>query len=558
MGKQKEVDALVGVRLGNYEIEAFIEKGGMGSVYRAVHPELGKKAAVKVLSKEVADTGNATDRFVVEAKLVARIDHRNVINVFDFGKLDDGRLYYTMEYVKGQTLTEILETRGRLPPAEVISYLEPICAALQVAHDMGVVHRDLKPDNIMVIGDDPRELRVLDFGIAKLLESTDTDSLNTTMGTVMGTPLFIAPEQAGGQIDRICPATDLYSLGVILYLMLSGETPFFDKAVGILMAMHIKDAPPLLLDKAPDVPPGIARLVHRCLAKAPEDRPTSAREIADVYAALLDGAEAVADNTSPGADEKQEQRFDVTGPTIAAPTTRSLSAKKPKEVAETTMGRSTGEMTDKVVGRSSGIARLAMAMGAAVLLAVVAYFAWPTRPVPQISRAPRVATAAPLSGSPPKKAAPKKPPPAGPQRKVKVKVVGGAASCQLRAGQGAAIKKSAPCEYQVPNDAKVTLQVTSSGLKPYEQSFTAGADLSIALQIDSAKKRLVRASEAHSDAPAKHAAPAVAEKQPPKKKRKKRRKRRGKTSKPAPQTPAKKPPTDKKRSPIGEGVMNID
>ena len=564
MGSKQARDDLIGAQIGNYVVKEVIGHGGMGTVYRAVHPKIGKHVAMKVLSDDIAKLGNAAARFEVEAKLVARINHRNVIEIFDYGSLDDGRLYYTMAMIEGRSLTDVLEEKGRLTPAEALTFLQPICAALQAAHDLGVVHRDLKPDNIMVLDGETMEVKVLDFGIAKLLESTDTQSLNTTMGTVMGTPMFIAPEQASGLIDHICPATDLYSLGVMLYMMLSGEPPLFHEAVGILMAMHIKDEPPPLRDKAPAVPESIARLVHRCLAKDPLDRPVSAKVIADDYASLLEGGkEAAVDDREPAsrvADEDNMQMVEVTGPTIASPT-GPPSTDTSRGLMDTTMGGSSGEVSVTTLGlRTSDVPRLVMAAGVAVILGVLGFLIWPSgKEIPPVMEAAHPAPAAALVAASKSKTAL----PAFPPRNVRVEVAGAKASCRLQVATGAAIKRDAPCEFQVKQGAEVRLEVMAQGLRPFKESFTANADRKLALVVDIARKQLTRSPKTPPRTPAKAQPSSEIEKQQAKRAatwhRKKNRRRHKKAGKPpAPGPPEKKTEPKKKPSRIGEGVMNID
>jgi len=225
-------------------------------------------------------------RFLTEGRVLAKMQHRNIVEIFDFGRTAEGRLFYLMELLQGQDLQEVMNQRGAMSPGEVLPILEQICAGLQTAHDKGVVHRDLKPANILVLDEEPLAVKLLDFGLAKLLEDQDPEVKATATGMVVGTPLFIAPEQAAGERNRISPSTDLYSLGVILYWMLSGKPPFYSDAPGSLMLMHITAPPPPLQQAAPSVPAALAQLVEECLEKEPLDRPGSAREVAARFAAI--------------------------------------------------------------------------------------------------------------------------------------------------------------------------------------------------------------------------------------------------------------------------------
>ena len=281
-------DELVGRKVGNYELKKLLGRGGMGLVYLAEHPRIGRKVAVKVMSSAFSQLPHAAERFEAEAKLITRVCHPNIIEIYDFGSLDDGSLYYVMELLSGRELAEVLREHGRLGARQAVPYVEQICAGLQAAHDLGVVHRDLKPENIFVLDGEPLVVKILDFGIAKLLEDGGEGGGGLTKtGMVMGTPLYIAPEQAAGEPHRISALTDVYSLGAVLYRVLGGVTPFVDSAPGRLIASHITKEPPPLSEHEPGVPAGVAELVHRCLSKEPEDRPGSAAEVAREYRSRL-------------------------------------------------------------------------------------------------------------------------------------------------------------------------------------------------------------------------------------------------------------------------------
>jgi serine/threonine protein kinase len=258
----------------------------MGTVYLAEHRSTREQVAIKVISPWLACSPEAVRRFEAEARAVMRIDHPNVIRISGYDRRTDGRLYQVMELLDGCELSELLERRPRWSARETAPLVRQICAGLQAAHDHAVIHRDLKPANIFIQRTEPLALKVLDFGISKLLDSKEWGRLTAT-GVVLGTPLFIAPEQALGDTGRVGPRTDLYSLGVILYSMLCGEPPFVDVALGTLLAMHINDPPPPLVDRHPGVPVEVARVVHRCLEKDPERRPRSARDLAAEFSAAV-------------------------------------------------------------------------------------------------------------------------------------------------------------------------------------------------------------------------------------------------------------------------------
>ncbi len=261
-----------------YVVEKLIGRGGFGAVYGARHTRLNQPVAIKVLRRATADDPETVERFEREARTVARLRCENIVHVHDSGELPDGRLYYVMERVPGESLAALLQD-GPLPPRRAAHIAGQICRALEVAHAAGVVHRDLKPENVMVeltpTGDD--RVRVLDFGIARV---TTEDTL-TEPGVLLGTPAAIAPEVWQG-----APATaaaDLYALGVMLFHMLTGRPPFTASEPVGLMYQHVQEPAPALELDAPDTL-GLATLVSRLLAKAPEDRPADAREVRDVLA----------------------------------------------------------------------------------------------------------------------------------------------------------------------------------------------------------------------------------------------------------------------------------
>ncbi|HRI71204.1 MAG TPA: serine/threonine-protein kinase, partial [Polyangium sp.] len=206
--------------VGEYRIERKIGEGGFGAVYSAVHPVIGKSAAIKVLSPQFSADPVMVSRFISEARAVNQIRNRGIIDIFAFGKLDDGRQYYIMELLEGKTLEEYLRERGRLRPAEALPLLRQIGRALDAAHAAGIAHRDMKPENVFLVFDEDGTIlpKLLDFGIAKLLG--DSQQSKTRTGTPMGTPLYMSPEQCRGkQVDH---RTDIYSFGVMTHVMLTG------------------------------------------------------------------------------------------------------------------------------------------------------------------------------------------------------------------------------------------------------------------------------------------------------------------------------------------------
>ena len=277
---------LVGEQIGNYRVISQLARGGMGAVYVAEHPEIGRRVAIKVMHTPLDGDSVDAKRFLFEARAAASISHPNVIDIYDFGRLADGRPYHVMELLQGHVLGVEMGRLGKMSAAQVLPYVQQICAALQAAHNLGIVHRDLKPENIFVLAGPGPALKVLDFGIAK--SNTWSDSTLTSKGNIVGTPLVIAPEQAASDNSEITCRADLYSLGVIIYWMLAGEPPFAQDAPAVLLARHILTPPRPLAQVEPSVSAEVADLVDRCLEKEPELRPESARQLAQGLALAVD------------------------------------------------------------------------------------------------------------------------------------------------------------------------------------------------------------------------------------------------------------------------------
>jgi len=261
---------------GKYRLERKLGEGGMGAVYLASHTKFEKKLAVKLLHQDPTKDPTLGVRFRREANAAARIDHPNVVQVSDFGETADGHLYMVMELVKGDSLRQLLTTEPRFTPERVTHLLRQICAALYVAHRAGVVHRDLKPENIMVeMLDGQERVRVLDFGIAKL---KDESSGLTAMGQIVGTPFYMSPEQWRG--EAVDHRADVYSLGAMLYEMLSGQVPLRADTLPALMYKHLYEIPPPLTAICA-VSESLCEVVMRALEKSPASRQQSVLDLAD-------------------------------------------------------------------------------------------------------------------------------------------------------------------------------------------------------------------------------------------------------------------------------------
>ncbi len=259
-----------GTVIGSYAIQTLIASGGGGMVYRAQHSLLGRKAAVKVLRREIATSPEAVARFLREAQVVNLIRHPNIVDISEFGQLPDGRRYFVMELLDGSDLATILKRRGRLAPAEILEILGPLCSALEAAHAAGIVHRDLKASNVGFAQVNGKNvLKLLDFGIAKLLRPDPDTIALSTFGTRLGTPCAMAPEQIRG--DPLDHRVDIYSLGVLVYQLLTGRYPFSANSVQELDRLHLEGSPPRPSHAAP-VPVAFDPLVLRCMEKDPSRR----------------------------------------------------------------------------------------------------------------------------------------------------------------------------------------------------------------------------------------------------------------------------------------------
>jgi serine/threonine-protein kinase len=247
-----------------YELEELVGRGGMSSVYRAHDSLLERYVALKVLHEQYSKDEDFVERFKREARSVAQLQHPNIVTVIDRGE-QDGRQYIVFEYVEGENLKELVVRRGRLEVREALEIAIEVARALGFAHEHGLVHRDVKPQNVLLNGDG--RAKVTDFGIAR---SLDVEQGVTQTGTVLGTSNYIAPEQASGK--HVDQHSDVYSLGVVLYEMLTGELPFPGESFVAVALKHVNEAPPSVVDVRGDIPPRVAEAVDRALEKEPKRR----------------------------------------------------------------------------------------------------------------------------------------------------------------------------------------------------------------------------------------------------------------------------------------------
>jgi serine/threonine-protein kinase len=345
-------DPRIGTRIGGYEIETFLGRGGMGVVYKARHLRLGRMVALKVLAPELAADENFRTRFVRESQMAASIDHPNVIPVYDADEVD-GDLFLAMRYVDGTDLKQIIETHGALDPDKALSVLSQIAGALDAAHAKGLIHRDVKPGNVLVgLADTGSEhVYLTDFGLTK--HSSSHSGLTAT-GAFVGTIDYIAPEQIEGK--SIDARTDIYALGCVLYELLTGQVPFKKDADVAVMYAHLMDPRPKVTEANPALPVAVDAVLDKAMARDPDDRYSTASAMATDLGAAL--AAAVAPVEVP--------RVSAVPAPPAAPAQPAVQEPIQEPVPTAGQERASRPLSTKM---------LALGVAGLVLVAAIAYFA---------------------------------------------------------------------------------------------------------------------------------------------------------------------------------------
>jgi serine/threonine-protein kinase len=363
--------------IGHYRLHQVLGRGGMGTVYQAVHTDLGQHVAVKVLSPLLTRDPDALRRFFTEARVLGRLEHPGIVKVFDYGTLPDGTVYMMMEHLRGETLHQRLQRMvGRLPLSEALRLCRHIGQALLAAHAAGVVHRDVKPGNVFIIPDPEmgagERTKLLDFGVAKLLSASglcDGSAPSTAMGLLMGTPAYMSPEQCRGQ--EVDARTDVYSLGVLLFRMVTGQLPFPGANDADIFGGHLHQEPPRLRSIVPSLPIELDELVQAMLRKDRATRPDM-QQVMRRLCALEEAEEA--DQTLLGGPPPLglQARLHPTGPAqTAAPPEEASGAYAEMALSEVAPG------PRPEPGSRNGAWSLAAAWaGAAVLAGGVAGLAW--------------------------------------------------------------------------------------------------------------------------------------------------------------------------------------
>ncbi len=315
--------------LGPYRVGETIGRGGMGSVYQAVHEKTGEQVAVKLIAASVADDIRFRRRFQVEIDTLKRLKHPNIVTLIGYGE-EQGQLFYSMEWVRGETLQQRLKREKRLAWPESLNLGIDVCSALRYAHNFGVIHRDLKPANLMFAEDGSP--KIVDFGIAKLFGNAE----QTVAGSVLGTADYMAPEQAGDG-GVISPRTDLYALGNVLYACFAGRSPFAGRSMTrVIEALH-REAPAPLDIVVPDLPIEIVRLVHDLLEKDPENRPPTALAVMNRMMAIRAGLNRQAATVKQLPDDAPEDKLTNPGTAVRAKSDTSIKTDQPTSAESPTI-----------------------------------------------------------------------------------------------------------------------------------------------------------------------------------------------------------------------------
>lgn len=368
-------------QIGPYLVVRKLGEGGMGAVYEAVHQVIRRRVAIKVLHPESGQGADSINRFLNEARAANLIGHPGLVQITDFGNLPDGSGFLVMEYLAGETLSSRLkDSGGKLPPEEAVQICVEISSALAACHKKNIIHRDLKPGNVMLAPDPAmatgERLKVLDFGLAKLSEVLEAAFVQTHSAAVLGTPLYMSPEQCEGA-GRVDAKTDVYALGCILYELLSGRPPFLGEGTGQVIGQHLFKQPQPLAELAPGLPAALCDLVMRLLVKSKDERPTM-RETQKALEALA------AELPKPRRRESAEPSGAVTADTL------------PELGIASTLGQGAGQPSASLSKRRPS--RQTLAVAAAAFVGLIALFfvvrlaftprAAPPSPAPVVAAGP--------------------------------------------------------------------------------------------------------------------------------------------------------------------------
>ena len=496
----KELQA--GDVVGEYRIEGKLGEGGFGAVFSALHPVIGKHAAIKVLSRQFSANPQMVSRFIAEARAVNQIRHRNIIDIFAFGQLADGRQYYVMELLDGTPFDKYLAANKRLTLAQALPILRGITRALDAAHGKGILHRDLKPENIYLVFDEDGgvQAKLLDFGLVKLL-STSGDASGgagehkTKTGTPMGTPYYMSPEQCRGKdVDR---GTDIYAFGALVFEVLTGQVPFNGDSPMDVLLKHMTQDPPFASVVCPEVPPQLDEPIRRMLAKEPSARPASVGEALDSLvtagnaAGALTGAAPLPPPSNPTLGDRAHSHT-ATGPTIESmPVPRHVSVVTGGDASPNGNTFLASEADVAPVRRSR--ARLGVAVVAVLGLVVGAVVAFSVLRGPATASAGRgivgpattratagsgVASSAPTAGT----AATSATIIDAPIPDVELRIEGAPKDAVVK--DGARELGIAPGPFKLKSGAPVTLTVSAKGFKPKDVQVTPTSSTTVRVALE--------------------------------------------------------------------------
>ena len=470
----------------------------MGAVYLAEHPGIGRRVAVKVLHKNYTRDEHLLARFLNEARAANAIRHPNIIEILDSGMLADGTPFLVMELLEGESLGTRLRQNGALPIATAVDFAYQTASALGAAHAKGIVHRDLKPDNLFVVPDphdSHRErVKVLDFGIAKLQQGSVADSVKTRTGTLMGTPIYMSPEQCRGT-RAVDHRSDIYSLGVIFYEMLVGQPPFVSEGFGDLVNMHLNVPPASARSKRAEIPLAVDALVLKMLSKNPEDRYADMTEVQGALKAS-GGSQFTVRGSSPDL-----------GKPHAKPSVTQTSP-----MGDTTFSTGSGERieAEMVVGGRGGRGKKVM-MGVVAAAAIVGGFFWW-----QSSESPKPPTKVAVTPAPVRPTPPVTPPPpvtptptptphpvVAQAKKVEVRLASIPAGAKVVDNVDGQLLGLTPLVLTRPRGGTLTLRFEKDGYSASTRTMALDGDRAFELTLEQKPKKRERKPREPSNEPAK-------------------------------------------------------
>jgi serine/threonine-protein kinase len=488
---------MIGEKFGNYRAVSLLGEGGMGAVYLAEHPGIGRRVAVKVLHKNYIRDESLLTRFLNEARAANAIRHPNIIEILDSGTIADGTPFLVMELLEGESLGTRIRRVGRLAIPTAVEFAYQTASALGAAHKKGIVHRDLKPDNLFVVPDphepDRERIKVLDFGIAKLQQGSAGDSVKTRTGTLMGTPIYMSPEQCRGT-KTVDHRSDIYSLGIIFFEMLCGQPPFVSEGFGELVNMHLNVSAPAPSTQRREIPPAIDAVVLRMLAKNPDDR---FPDMAEVQTALKasGGSMFVVRGSVPSSPELGSK----TPPPGAVGQQTSPSNPdlwKLPNLRETTFSTGVGERVAASAGSRKGKGLLIVVGAAAVAVAAGVFVfrdgekvgvqhveaettkgATPTGP----TSATKVAMAAPATQAP---AAVVHPPVAAAPQKVAVRIESDPPGATVVDDADGGVLGTTPFVLTRPRGGTIKIRMEKDGYTPNPHALSLDEDSTIELTLE--------------------------------------------------------------------------